>query len=177
MTATPDTLPADPAAEIIFEARLRQQGSLHRRHSAAIAVTFAAATAAAALALLRGGLWPVAVYLVVSALGLSLALRRCRQSQTSVEHVRVDRGGVTVTRDRARRPLLIGRLPLYGLTVERDIDPDFGLRACRLSVRGRSIEVARDLAPCQRSAFADGFEAALTAAHCRPLRRSRNLPA
>lgn len=153
------------------------RGSLSRRTAQRIMATVLLVTSAMAIGLVRSGLWPVAPFLIGTALLLCFALHAKRPERHGHQHIRVDGNGVTITTGRARRPLVIRRLPLYGLTLERDIDPDFGLRAVRLSLRGNAIEIAGELAPCERAAFADSLETALAGAHCPLWQRNRVLNA
>lgn len=167
-----------PSAEAaIYHAELRQSGSLSTGVSRVIIYAAPAVALLASAGLLSLGLWPVALYLTLASCCVSLAFRLSQRRQKRVEHVLIDRSGVTISVGQASSVRVIGRFPLYGLTLERDIDPDFGLRAFRLSLRGRAVEVARDLAPSEKSLFADRLEAALTEANCPPWRRNRILPA
>ena len=79
--------------------------------------------------------------------------------------------------DRRHRLVSSRSLPLYGLTLERETDREYGLRALRLCLRGKAIEVARGLAPAEKAAFAEDFEQALRAAGCALWRRDIVTPA
>lgn len=161
----------------IFETRLRPHRSLSARAFPTLTAVFLVLTfLLIVLSIVRGG-WPIIPFLLGNLVLLVSALHVNHRGRLRSEHVLVDRWGVSITgRDHRQRPIYRHHLPLYGLTIERDVDPDYGLRRVRLSLRGRGVEVARDVAPDQRAAFADAFEQALREARCPPRRLDRRGP-
>lgn len=84
---------------------------------------------------------------------LILALSLHRRFRRRRETITIENGGLLVRRVVGRRLVDQRRFSIFGLSFERFDDPDFGcLRLC-LSQRGRTTEIARDLAPAERDEF------------------------
>jgi uncharacterized membrane protein len=166
-------LPAPP----IFHAVLRPEGVMSGACFAILAAVIGAAAIAFAALLLANGFRLPVLFLAAEVAFLLTLLHVCRLRRLWSEEVRADRAGVTVLRfDHAGRKRDGVLFPLLSLTLERVDDPDFGLRQLRLLSRGRAVELARDLAPRERAAFARRLEAAMREARCPPCRRDVTLP-
>jgi len=162
----------------IIKTELRYHRALSGRGATIFVLCLAALTISVSAGLLWIGLWPIMPFVVGDATFLGIAMKVCVADRAASEHINVDRhGGCIATFDRRPRKVKEDHFPLYGLTLERVIDPDFGLESLYLSLRGRGVEVARGLAPQQRAEFADRFEAALGAAGLTLWRRDRFLAA
>lgn len=162
----------------IFRAVLEPNASLS---SGGLMVVFIAGTAVAAifsLMLVLAGLWLGAVFLVFNTAFLCVALQAARADRVRAEEVVVGREGITITRfNRRRCPVQVERLPLYGLTIHGDVDPDYGLLSVAVGLRHRRIEVARDLGPAERQHFLDALLQAMASAGCPPRQSmSQRLP-
>jgi uncharacterized membrane protein len=175
MPSVPDTgAPSEPP---FFHAILRPEGVMGATSFALLsAAILSAALAFGALLLVRG--LPIAALFLAADVTLVLGLLYlCRQRRSWTEELRADRAGVAMHRyDHAGRCRESAALPLMALTLEREVDPDYGLRRLRLVSRGRSVELGRDLAPSERAGLADRFEAALRNAACPPRARVVTLP-
>ncbi len=132
----------------------------------AVAVTFQLCFAAA-------GLWVAGVFMLGNGLFLIAALIACRRDRNRAERVLVADGGVSVERFDGRRQITHhGTFPLFGLSVEHVVDPDYGCQAIRLRHRAAALEIARDLAPAERASFLSALLGAIHAQGGRPnLRR------
>lgn len=162
----------------IFHAVLRPEGVMSGGCFAGLAgIITAAACAFAALLLANGFRLPV-LFLAAEVVLLLSLLQVSRLRRRWTEEVCADRDGVAVHRyDHAGRPRSRDIMPLMNLTLERVEDPDYGLRHLRLISRGHAVELARDLAPSERAAFARRLEVAMQEARCPPRRRDVALPA
>jgi uncharacterized membrane protein len=158
----------------IFSAHLRPHRSVSPSTTRRLILTMAAICIVTSALLIWAGFWPAIPFLMFNVIALAVALHFCCRNRRSAEFILVDRSGVWIRRlDRHQRVVADHRIPLFGLTLERDTDVDFGLRELRLSLRGQAVEIARDLAPCQRAEFADAFERAMRVAGCTVWRRDR----
>jgi uncharacterized membrane protein len=160
----------------IFATELRYHRTLSDRGVTIFVLSLAGIAAGVCVLLLWSGLWPIVPFVAGDAVFLAVAMKICVADRAASEMIRFDRNGVRIaTFDRRSRKVREEHLPLYGLTLERVTDPDFGLKSLYLSLRGRGVEIARGLAPQQRAQFAETLEVALGAAGLPLWRRDRML--
>lgn len=153
-----------PKTPPLFHAYLEPNKSLGSRgfHILAVAIT---AVAAGLSALLLGiGLWLGAVFLIFNCGFLILALAMARRDRQRGEELVVEDGHLTIRHFNHRNELFATeRLPLFGLVLHRDVDPDYGLLNLHAGVRQRRVEIARDLSPKERQAVAEALASVLAA--------------
>lgn len=153
----------------IFEARFAPRPSLSARGATWLTVALGVATAVLGSALVAFGAW-IALPFVVADVGFALVLLLAhRTRRPRDEHVRVDRGGLQVTRyDHRGRPLSREALPLYGLRLLREEDEEFGLLGLSARRHGTTIPIGRDLPPAERAVLAEAMTRAMAGAGCAP---------
>lgn len=150
-------VPAAPA----FDALITPHRSLSSRGLLALFAAILTVAIVVQIGLVYAGCWIGAAFVGVDAVLLLVALIACRTGGGS-ERVAVDEGVVRVERRGPRGAVFDRRdLPVFGLVLERHLDPDYGERHLILRHRGTRHEIARDLAPAERTAFADAFTTAL----------------
>lgn len=167
--------PPDPP---IFHAHLTPHRSLSGEGFAVLAIVLVGFALAGSLLLVANGFWPAALFVLGNLGFLLAALHLNRAERRRVEQVIVDRAGLAVRRfDRKQRLVSEERLPLYGLTLHHDHDPDFGLQGLKARVRQQHVELARDLHPSDRAEFAEALVEAMRLAGCAPRERVSLRPA
>lgn len=167
-----------PSEPPFFHDILRPSSMMSSTGFALLAAAIISAALAFGALLLARGFALATLFLAAEVVLLLSLLHICRIRRCWSEEVRADRAGIAVHRyDHAGRHREGNLLPLMNVTLERLEDPDYGLRRLRLISRGRAIEVARDLAPCERTGFAERFEDALQRAACPPRAMTLTVPA
>lgn len=148
----------------ILEAVIVPNDSLGERGFFIFATGLLAAVAAVDLVMLAIGGWVVALFVAGDAILLLGASVLCRRNLRRSECVRIAGGTVSVARFARRR--LVGELhlPVFGLALEREDDPDWGCQRLSLVLRDRRYDVAADLSPDERGVFADHIAGALAVA-------------
>lgn len=168
----------EPAGSPVFDAVITPNQSLG---SKGLATTFGIITAVlvvSELVLAKVGLWFSGIMLLCNAAFLSAAFLACRWDLRRAERVLVADGTISVERfDGRRRFRQCGSFPLFGLRLERHLDPDYGCQALYLLHRGARLEIARDLAPAERESFLAALSGALAGTGLAPTLITRTAPA
>lgn len=168
-----------PASEPpIFHACLEPHRSLADLGFVRLAAALTAIGTLLSAALIAIGFWPAALFSACNLAFLIIALRACQLERHRMEQVLIDHRGITVRRlDRHARVIAEEALPLYGLTLDHALDPDFGMQSLTFTLRGQRVEVARDLCPAGRADLARAMLDAMQKAGCPPRRRvTQSLP-
>lgn len=147
-----------------FDETLLPHDSLGGRGLAIFTVSLLAVASVTGLILTVSGLWIIALFLIGDLTLLLFAAHLLRKSRKRSERIVIDRGSLVVSRYRAQRLVDQRRLAVFGLSLEREDDPDFGCQRLSLILRGKRYEVAHDLAPEARDAFACRLSNALAQA-------------
>jgi uncharacterized membrane protein len=160
----PQAHPLDCVGLIPFDFHISPNISMGRTGTVVIAALFAVPTVLLALIFFARGSWPVAIFAVLSLLGLFAALTFSRISLGRHERVFIRDQCVVVERTKASGASVSQSLPIYGIRLESIVDPDFGHLRLTLQHRARRMEIARDLSPAEREEFQAAFLDAMTTA-------------
>jgi uncharacterized membrane protein len=151
-----------PKAPPLFHVYLQPNASLCARGFGILSVVITAIAAGLSALLLGTGLWLGAVFLVFNCGFLILALAMARRDRQRGEELVVEDGHLTIRHFNFRNePVATQRLPLYGLVLHREMDPDYGLLSLHAGLRQHRVEIARDLSPKERHDVAEALAAAL----------------
>jgi uncharacterized membrane protein len=110
------------------------------------------------------GLWPISIFLGLDALALIFAVHihsQCRKHRR--EEIMVTATEVVIRRFAFRSPMREERLQSPGLRLTRCEDPEHGCQKLLLNSWRTETEIARDLSPAERGAFAVALTQALRA--------------
>jgi uncharacterized membrane protein len=169
-----DSLYADagaPADALVLDIRLEPSDSLGDRGFFVFTTTALSLVMAIDLALV------VPLFFALDGLCLVAAGLLCRRARRRSERIIVSGGTVRISRFRGHRLIDQQRLPVFGLSIEREDDPDYGCQRVSLILRGKRYDVAADLAPRERENFVDHLIQALEAAGGKPrVHRIKRLP-
>lgn len=155
-------LPQDhPIRQEEFRAVIVPHRALSTVHYLALAGLTLTLSLAIQVPLVRIGAWPSALFGSCETLLLLVAVLLHRRSQQREEIVTVAAGSLHVLRRRQGRVTDARRLPIFGLHVVRSDDPEYGCQSLVLELRGKRTEIARDLSPGERAAFARTLAEAL----------------
>jgi uncharacterized membrane protein len=154
--------PCPPSSPIdLFRAVITPHRPLSLLHYLLLVTLTLTLTLAIQVPFVRAGAWPSALFGIAEAALLLTAVLLHRLGQAREETIVVGAGNVQITRRRRGRIHDAWRFPVYGLQVVRVDDPDYGCLAVYVEARGRRHEVARDLSPDERPAFARALAEAL----------------
>jgi uncharacterized membrane protein len=167
-----------PAAVAVFDAVITPHVSLGVRGLFTLMLFSGGLVTATAIFFAWAGLWPSSLFVLISGALLIAALIACRRDLRRAERVLVAGGTITVERfDGHRRIARQGCFPLFGLSIERRVDPDHGCIGLYLRHRAERLEIARDLPPAERSRFLAALSDALAAAGAKPALHTTTTPA
>lgn len=158
-----------PKALPVFHVYLQPNQSLSSQGFAILSITITALAVGLSAFLLMTGLWVGAIFLTFNLAFLLLAFVLARRDRQRAEEVIVEDGHLTVRHYNFRgEPVSSEQMPIYGLTLHRDHDPDYGLLSLQARLRQKRIEIARDLSPAERQDVAVALGDALRRTGCAP---------
>jgi uncharacterized membrane protein len=165
-----------PPCEPIFDAVITPHQSLGGRGFVVTICLVGSVALAFQLCFAAAGFWVGGLFFLGNGIFLIAALIACRLDRRRAERILVSDGAVSIERfDGRHRSTRLGTFPLFGLHVERLVDPGYGCQAIYLRHRGATLEIARDLAPAERASFLGAFLAALGHHGCYPNLRTAPL--
>jgi uncharacterized membrane protein len=171
-------LDAEPGAPPVFDVVITPNQALGAKGLLTVIGIITALLVVSELALAGAGLWISCVLLLCNAVFLVAAFLACRWDLRRAERVLVAHGTISVERfDGRRRFCQCGSFPLFGLRLERHLDPEYGCQALYLLHQGTRLEIARDLAPTERTSFFLALHGALAETGTAPALITRTAPA
>jgi len=127
------------------------------------------------IAILASGCWVVGLFLAGDAAFLLFAMMLFRNRRDMFERITIAGGAIRIA-NRIGRKETTRRLAIFGLSLERDDDPDYGCLGLWLRLRDQRIEIGKSLSHHERTCLGDRLEAAIRAAGGKP-RAERRLRA
>jgi uncharacterized membrane protein len=145
----------------VFAAVIRPHRSLDRRGFRTVMALCCLAAAGAAIPFAVLGLWPVAVFLGLDLLALTIAFRASFRSGRAFEEVVLTPLELLLRRVSHRGEPREWRFNPLWTKLAREADEEFGLQRLALVCRGEAVVIARELSPAERETFAEAFGRAL----------------
>lgn len=160
-----------------FDARIVPNDSLGSRGFFIFAAVVLAFLSAVELTLAVLGHWMIAAFFLLDGGFLLIAAFLSRQDMQRSERIVISGGSVCISIFERERLVDQKRLMVFGISVEREDDPDFGCQSLSLVLRGRRYVVAAALAPHERGEFADKLVIAIReAGGCPTVRKIEHPP-
>ncbi len=153
----------DCPARLPFDFYISPNISLGRFGSVIVLLIAALPAVGIGLACAVTGCWPVTIFSCLTFGGLLFGFVCARRSLRRLERISLGEGHVVIERTSAARPRSCIRVPLFGLRLERFVDPDYGVLSVVLRHRDQRTEIARDLSPAERERFGVTFVHAINA--------------
>lgn len=157
----PDGLDPDTIDRPVFAATIRPHQSLSRRGFRIVMGGLCLVSAVVSFESWRRGFWPIAGFFGLDMLGIYVALKVSFRRGGSFEEIMISQIEILLARVSHRGERREWRFnPLWTKLVSVD-DEEYGLQRLTLVSRRMAVVVARDAAPEERGAIADGLSRAL----------------
>ena len=158
---TPVALPIHPAERVVFQATLRPHRTLSKTGARWLYATYFAAFGVTALPFLAVGFWPISLYLILTALLLSAALKRNFYDARAYEAVRLTYLDLNLQRVSPRGKIKSYDFSPHFVRLHKKEHPEFGIERLAFAFRTREVEVAKFLGADDKARFAKDVTLAL----------------
>ncbi len=155
---------ADPAEPVLFSTRLHPHRSLTPRQSRLLLLAIGGISAASTLPFVIMGAWPVAGFMGLDVLAITLAFRASFRSARAYEDVEVTFLQLTLAKVSPKGARAEWRFNPSWVRLERKEHVEFGTQRLDLVARASRVEVAGFLGPDAKERFADDLGRALAEA-------------